>query len=248
MNWNQTMGYVSSFATLLPIAIIAYFQLYKNRNLLVLMFYYIITLVFNMSSEQIINLPPSVIKNIGFFNNILDAPLMLIYLLYFAKSESLRKKIHITILSFLVFEVAVTLFFGITSTTITIILGPGILLVLLFTSRFFVEQVKIVVQQNKPAGKALMATSALFAYGCFFIIYLFWYVFETPNVEDAFLVYFFVATISSILVSIGLVIEKKRFKVLDELKTTRKELSMLYPNEKIIFPKETAGSFDEEEY
>ena len=66
--------------------------------------------------------------------------------------------------------------------------------------------------------------------------------------EDAFLVYFFVATISSILVSIGLVIEKKRFKVLDELKTTRKELSMLYPNEKIIFPKETAGSFDEEEY
>ena len=248
MNWNQTMGYVSSLAMLIPIAVIAYLQLYKNRSLLVLMFYYIITLVFNMSSEQIISLPPSLIKNIGFFNNILDAPLMLIYLLYFVKSEDLRKKIHITILSFLAFELVVTLFFGITTKTITIILGPGIALVLLFTTRFFVEQVKAVVQQNRPAGKALMATSTLFAYGCFFIIYLFWYVFDTPNVDDAFLVYFFVATFSSIVASIGLIIEKKRFKVLDELKTTRKELSMLYPNEKIIFPQETAGSFEEEEY
>jgi len=93
-----------------------------------------------------------------------------------------------------------------------------------------------------------MVTSALFAYGCFSIIYVFWYVFETPYVEDAFLVYFFVATFSSILVSIGLIMERKRFKALDELRTTRKELSVLYPNEKFIFPKETAGSFEEEEY
>jgi len=242
------MGYVSSLAMLLPVAIIAYLQLYKNRSLLVLMIYYIITLIFNLSSEGIISISPALLRNLGFFNNIMDAPLMLIYLLYFTKSESLRKKIHITVLSFLAFEIAVTVIFGINTKTITIILGPGIALVLLFTGRFFVEQVKASVIQNKPAGKALMAASGLFAYGCFFIIYLFWYVFETPNVEDAFLVYFFVATLSSVLVSIGLIIEKKRFRVLDELKTTRKELSMLYPNEKIIFPKEKAGSLEEDEY
>jgi len=49
------------------------------------------------------------------------------------------------------------------------------------------------------------------------------------------------------LICIGLIIEKKRFRILDELKTAREELNMLYPNEKILFPKETAGSLEDED-
>jgi len=91
-----------------------------------------------------------------------------------------------------------------------------------------------------------MSSSTLFLYGCFFIIYLFWYVIRTPDIQNAFLVYFFVVTLSSVLMSIGLFTEKKRFKMLEELNTTRKELSMLYPNEKIAFPKEKANFMDED--
>ena len=50
------------------------------------------------------------------------------------------------------------------------------------------------------------------------------------------------------LVSIGLVIEKKRYNILDELKTTHSELSKLYPNEKIVFPREKAGSLEDDPF
>jgi signal transduction histidine kinase len=141
---------------------------------------------------------------------------------------------------------AATAILGFNSNTIAVILGPGILLIMLLSFIFFIEQVKEVIQYGKTAGKALMASSTLFFYGCFFIIYLFWYVYKTPDVENAFLVYFFVVTLSSMLASLGLIIEKKRLTILDELKITQNELSRLYPNEKIVFPKETARSLEDD--
>jgi hypothetical protein len=125
-------------------------------------------------------------------------------------------------------------------------MGPGILLAITFSFIFFIEQIKDVIQFGKAPGKALMAASTLFLYGCFFIIYLFWYVIRTKDIDNSFLVYFFVVTLSSLLMSIGLYTEKKRFKMLEEMNTTRKELSLLYPNEKIAFPKETASFMDED--
>ena len=82
-----------------------------------------------------------------------------------------------------------------------------------------------------------ISASLLFAYGCYFILYLLFYVFEThlegkiineEYLADTYLVYFFTATFSSILICIGIMIESKRVQKLNELKITRKELSMIY--------------------
>jgi len=243
MTWYQMMGYISTAALLLPAALLFFLRLYKNKSLLVLMVYYFSAFIYNLLSEKIISLPDSYVRAYGIFNNLLDIPLALMYLLYFAKSPGLRKKIYIAILSFFVFEILITAVLGFSRNSITLILGPGILLIVMLSFIFFIEQIKEVIQHGKTAGKALLASSTLFLYGCFFIIYMFWYVYKTPDVENAFLVYFFVVTFSSLLASIGLVFEKKRLKILDELNTTQSELSRLYPNEKIVFPKETAGSF-----
>jgi hypothetical protein len=247
MTWYQTMGYISTVALLLPVALIFCLRLYKNRSLLILMIYYLSAFIYNLLSEQIIiSVPPSYVRSFGIFNNLSDVPLVLMYLLYFTKSPGLRKKIHIAILAFLAFEIVVTAILGFSRNTIAVVLGPGILLIVLLSFIFFLEQVKEVIQYGKTAGKALMASSTLFLYGCFFIIYLFWYIYETPDVENAFLVYFFVVTLASMLASIGLIIEKKRLKILNELQTTQNELSRLYPNEKIVFPKETAHSLEDD--
>ena len=211
------------------------------------MVYYISTLLYVLMTEKIINLPAAYVKGFGIINNLLDVPLALFYLLYFTKSTNFRKKIHVAILSFTAFEILATILFGFTKNTIAIIMGPGILIVTGLSFAFFIDQIKAVIQFGKPSGKALMTASTLFLYGCYFIIYLFWYVFNTPDKDNAFLVYFFVVTLSSLLICIGLIIEKKRFRILDELKTAREELSMLYPNEKILFPKETAGSLEDED-
>jgi hypothetical protein len=58
-----------------------------------------------------------------------------------------------------------------------------------------------------------------------------YYVFKTPYVEDTFLVYFLVVTLSSLLMSIGIIAERKRIQKLTELLQTRKELSVIYKNE-----------------
>lgn len=238
-------------ASLLPIALILSLKLYKNRSLVFLMINYLSTLIYNVMKENLIDLPPAYVKGFGVTNNLLDVPLSLLFLLYFTKSPSFRKKLHIIILSFAAFEILTTIFFGFTKDTVTIIMGPGILILIGLSFVFFIDQIKAVIQFGKPSGKALMAASTLFLYGCFFIIYLFWYVFKaTNNIKDkdaAFLVYFFVVTLSSLLMTIGLLMEKKRFKAIDELNTARKELSMLYPNEKILFPKETAGLLEDDD-
>jgi len=246
MSWVQIMGYISTIALLLPVALILSLKLYKNRCLAFLMVYYFSTLIYNLMTEKIIDLPDSYVRGFGIINNLLDVPLALLYMLYFTKSAGFRKKIHIGILAFSVFEILTIIFFGFTKDAITIIMGPGILLIVALSFTFFIEQIKDVIQYSKAPGKALMSASTLFLYGCFFIIYLFWYVIRTPDIQNAFLVYFFVVTLSSVLMSIGLFTEKKRFKMLEELNTTRKELSMLYPNEKIAFPKEKANFMDED--
>ncbi len=247
MTWVQIMGYISTVALVLPVALIFSLKLYKNKSLAFLMVYYFSAFIYNLMTEKLIDLPQSYVKGIGVTNNLLDIPLALLYLLYFTKSTSLRKKIHVAILSFAAFEILTTIFFGFSKDTVTIIMGPGILIVVGLSFAYFIDQIKAVIQFGKPAGKALMAASTLFLYGCFFIIYIFWYIIRTPDKQSAFLVYFYVVTLSSLLMCIGLVMEKKRFKMLDELNTTRKELSMLYPNEKVLFPRETAGSFEDDD-
>jgi hypothetical protein len=247
MTWVQIMGYISTVALLLPVALILSLKLYKNRSLVFLMLYYLSAFIYNLMTEKLIDLPQPYVKGFAVTNNLLDVPLTLLYLLYFTKSTTLRKKIHVAILSFAAFEILTTIFFGFSKDTVTIIMGPGILVVVGFSFAYFIDQIKAVIQFGKPPGKALMSASTLFLYGCYFIIYIFWYIIRTPDKPSAFLVYFFVVTLSSLLMSIGLIMEKKRFIMLDELNTTRKELSMLYPNEKILFPKQAARSLEDDE-
>ena len=55
-----------------------------------------------------------------------------------------------------------------------------------------------------------------------------YYVLKTPYIADTFLVYYFVATISSVSMAVGIFVESKRIKKLNELLQTRRELSEIY--------------------
>jgi hypothetical protein len=75
-----------------------------------------------------------------------------------------------------------------------------------------------------------MLSSLLFAYGCYSLIYIMYYVIRTKDVSDVFVMYFIVTTLSALILSVGMVVESKRIKKLKELKLVRKELNMLYGN------------------
>jgi hypothetical protein len=176
----------------------------------------------------------------GICNNILDVPLMLLFLSYFSTSVNFTKRLKILILSFIAFELLVLVLAGFNVEAITIILGPGILIVFSLSLFLFLHQSKIVITNRKALGKTLIASSLVIAYGCYGILYVLFYIIKTPLVADAFLVYFYVVTFSTIILCTGIVFEKKRIQKLFELKKARKELHIIYKDTKPTTPFRTA--------
>jgi hypothetical protein len=252
MTWNSVMGFISSVALFLPVVLILAFRLGRYRSFPALLIYYILVFIYNLFTERYINVDHNFVHYWGLSNNLLDAPLMLFFLTYFSPSPTLTKQMRMLILGLLVFDAIIIGLKGFNINSLTIIMAPGLLIVFAFCLYFFVRQSKITIMHRKATGKALIAASLLFAYGCYEIIYLMYYVFNKTlisSVDDTFLVYFLVTTFSSILICLGIIIERKRIQKLHELKLTRKELSMVYKETKSVNPAKTAMlDFDREQW
>jgi hypothetical protein len=259
MNWNSIMGVFSTIALFLPILFILVLRLGTYRSFPALLFYYISVFIYNLLTEHYITVPADVVYYWGLANNLMDAPLMLYFLTYFSTSRLFKKRMQYVIAAYIVWEAAIISIEGLNIGAITIVLAPGLPLVFGYCLYFFTRQVKLAIVHRKATGKALIVSSLLFAYGCYTIIYLMYYVFKAhldtagqvkpQYVEDTFLVYFMVTFISSLLISVGIFIERKRIHKLTELKITRRELSAIYPETKRTIPLRTVLlDFDKEHW
>jgi hypothetical protein len=258
MTWNSAMGFVSSVALFLPIAFILALKLGRYRSFPALLAYYAIAFINNILGEGYIAAGTDVVKYWGLANNLLHPPLMLFFLTYLCTSVAQAQRMRMLILTFILFEVVVILLRGISKETITITLAPGLAIIFFFCGYFFIRQTKMAITHRKATGKAMIVASQLFAHGCFAIIYLMFYVFETHRVgneinpgylADIYLVYFFVVTLSSSFMCAGIIIESKRVQKLSELKITRKELLMIYDGTEKAAPLRTAIlDFDKDQW
>lgn len=259
MTWNSVMGAVSSLALFLPIFFILVAKLGAYRSFPALIIYYFSALVYNLLTEDYIHATADQTRYWGLGNNLLDIPLMLFFLTYFSTTKTFAKKMKAVILAFIVFELTVVTFVGFTVQAITIILGPGVVVVLGFCLYFFIRQAKMAIIHRKATGKALMVSAVLFAYGCFAFLYIVYYILKAhldeagkvkPQYQaDTFLIYFLATTISCLLMSVGILIERKRVQKLNELKITRKELSSIYSEAKTAAPYRTAMlDFDKDQW
>jgi len=259
MSWNSTMGLISTIALFLPIAFILSLRLVRYRTFPILLAYFGISFINNFLGEGYIHTSNNVIKYWGLTNNLLDPPVMLFFLTYFCTSAAQAKGMRILTLAFILFEIIVVSLLGYSKDAITVTLGPGLAIVFGFCLYFFIRQTKQAIMHRKATGKAFMSAALLFAYGCYFIIYLMFYIFEThlspikaneqQYIADTFLVFFFVVTLSSLLMCTGLYIESKRVQKLAELKITRKELSMIYEGTEKAAPLRAAIlDFDRDQY
>ena len=191
-------------------------------------------------TEGYIQISEDVIFYWGIINNMLDVPLMLIFLTYFSPSKKYTQRMMILLLGFIVFELSVMFVTGFNVNGLTIILGPGLIIIAGFCLQFFIRHATMAIEHRKATGKAFIAGSLLFGYGCFSILYILFYIVKTDQVEDTFLIYFMATSISAILMSTGLIIEWRRIKKIKELKITRRELSEIYKDTNMAAPKRTA--------
>lgn len=249
MTLNDVMGLVSTVALSLPILILIATKLAGYRTFPALVVYYSILVIYNILVQRYVHADTALVRYIGIGNNLVDAPLMLTFLSYFSTTPLAKQRTRLLVATFVGFEILIIAFFGFTVQTITIIMGPGLLLVLAFCLPLFVRQIKITITHHKASGRSLMIASLLIAYGCYTIIYIMYYLMDSKNEADTFLVYFLVTTFSSILMAAGIYLERKRVRKLSELKVVRKELSELYSDENTAPPLRTAiFDFDKDQW
>jgi hypothetical protein len=233
MSFQDILGIISTAVLFIPFLLIVVLKLFTHRSFLALSIYYLSSGIYNLIAQNVILAPVSVARSIGILNNLLDAPLMMFFLIFFSPSPLMKKRITAIILTFLAFEAIILAGFGFNVKTVKIVLGPDIAIILTITSAFFLRNVRLAIVNQKSLGKATMIFSVLLAYSIFSLVYIFYYLLKNQQYkEDAQLVYYLVILLSTILMSIGIIIENKRIKKLSELKNTRKELATLYGHPK----------------
>ena len=230
MQWNTFIGIAASLSFFLPVAAIFYYKLYQHRSLMALLISYLITAFYNLLSQSPFNISPDFLQAFGVVNNYLDIPLMLLALLFFCPIKQKQKRVHIVLGAFLIYEMILGLRFGLDPKVVIYIMGPGLTIIVGYSFYLFVRHIKITIVYGKNAGRTLMLAAILFAYGCYGLVYYFYYIQRTPDVGDAFLLYFISSITASVLMTMGLHLTQKRLKQLMEVRNTRRELEMFFHN------------------
>lgn len=232
MNWNSAIGILSTIALFAPVFIIVATKLIRYKQYLPLFIYCALAFGFNLMTEHLVSVPKTIERYYGIINNLTDMPLILSFLIFQVASSFHIKSMKIILGAFILFEIMLIILFGITVKTITLTMGPGLLIVFGYSLYYFVYTVKRSFVHDKFIGKAIIASSLSFAYGCFIILYLMHYVFTLRDIPNLFLIYYFITIIYCCLLSVGLYIESRRKKKLEELLITRKELMRFFSDEK----------------
>src|SRR6187455_1258509 len=242
MTWQDAIGILSTLALFTPVLIIVVTKLIRYKQYFPLFIYCLLAFGFNLMTEHLVNVPKNVERFYGITNNITDMPLMLGFLLFQIPSSLRKKRMKIVLCAFIVFEIVLIFMYGITVKTITVTMGPWLVIVFGYSLYYFVYTVKRSFVHNKFVGKAIVASALTFAYGCFIIIYLMHYVWNLEDLSGLFLIYYFITIIYCIILSVGLYIEGKRKSKLYELLLIRKELMSFFSDaKKPAAPKRATG-------
>ena len=246
MNWVLIMNIAASIALLAPIVTIIATRLSFYKTFPLLLLYYILTFVYSLMTAGFIPANNQLMYYFGITNNVLDGPLMLGFLIYLSFSLKQKKVLKILLCVVIAFTVITIFFTGYNLNTIRIVLGPSILFTFIFSLIFFAYYTKIVLHKlSAGAGKTLISASMIFGYGTYAVIYVLYYVLRSKNVEDAFLIYFLASIFSAGFLSVGVFYEAKRMKRIEEVKRMRKEMALLYAEEKNKPPRKKNQSLDD---
>jgi hypothetical protein len=186
---------------------------------------YLAQIIFlDLVSTRVIQLEDLTTFYVGTVNNLLDAPLILVFLLYFSKSEKINRMIYISIGALLCYDLILYLTMGLTNRFLTFVIGPGLFVVTAFAFYFFVDQLKAAMYHRKEVGKAFISGGLVFTYACFLFIYLMFYVLHSDHLMDIYMIYHITFIVLAVSLIIGMVIiMKARFIKPKSVPRLRKE-------------------------
>lgn len=190
--------------------------------------YFLMGSIYCLMSQGIIPVNAAVKANYAIINNYVDIPLMLLMLSLFATSSLQTKAINLTLISFIVYEILIFAIFKMSVSSSIWIMGPGIVVVMIFCIIFFTRCAKLSIERSKGFGKTLIVSSMLFLYGSYSLIYYLYYIEKTSATADVYFIYHLVLFIASVFISAGLILINRKAKQIREVQTTRKELAVFF--------------------
>ncbi|MES1215936.1 MAG: hypothetical protein ABUT20_10490 [Bacteroidota bacterium] len=228
MNTTTVIALSSILALALPLTILLITGLFKYRSFPALSAYYAIMIFDNCIGEGYIPVSKEFSHISAVTSNLLDPILMLIFLTHFGQTSKFKKSMLRLTLAIAATEIASVTLFGYNDNGLAVALGPGLAAVFGLSVFFFRHQVKLSVGKSKAIGKAVIVAALIFMYGSYFVSYLMYFVFKSPDIANSYLVLYFINILSSCTMSIGVVAEKYRVEKLKELLMARKEIAEIY--------------------
>lgn len=204
---------IISISLLVFAALLLFTNFREGRYSFLALAFYILQVAFlDLASTGLIKLGDLAAFYIGTFNNLLDAPLMLVFMLYFSKSEKINKLIYTSIVCLFLYDIIIYFMFGLTNKFLTFVIGPGLFVVTVFAFYFFVDQLKAAMYHKKEVGKAFISGGLVFTYACFLFIYVMYYVLQSRHLKDIYMIYHITYIVFALSLIIGnAIIMKARF-------------------------------------
>lgn len=228
MRLYDLMGLISTIALWIPILLLVVYKLAWYRSFPALLGYLAILCTHNLLLIEFLAPSAAMIRIAEAAFYFLAAPLTLLFLTYFCRTAAMRKKIHITVLAILIFQVLVGGLYGFNDKAFSFLSIPGLGISLIAGLLFFARQVKMTIVFQKGIGKAFLVSAVLFASIGITYIYLVRYYTNPDNRYDAQLILFMVCLLLGVGLTVGLIFEQKRVKELEELRIAREELKEIY--------------------
>jgi hypothetical protein len=195
---------IATFLFLIPVFFIIKKRLYGHLSFIAILVYYIISLVSNFMSLHILPGSANMANALTILNNLLDGPLVLLFLIFFCPTIMAEKAVRYSFYTITLFILVLVFTNGFNNQTITITLGPGMLFTLAYSFYLFTQRIGGAFYEKNEVAFVLLLTGLLVAYTGYIIVYFFNYVLgETKEMESIMLLYDLTTIFSLFLSGIG---------------------------------------------
>lgn len=186
---------------LVPVFFIIKKKLYLHISFAAILVYYIITLAVNAMHLHIFPILENMTNSLIIIDNLLDGPLVLLFLIFFCPTLLTEKAVRYTFYILSLFAVVMVLVNGFNKQTITVTLGPGMLFILVYAFYLFTQRIGGAFYEKNEVAFVLLLTGLLVAYTGYIIVYFFKYVLGGNNDMQSLMLLYDLTTILSLIVS-----------------------------------------------
>ena len=207
---DNLISILTAISLLLPIGAILVRRSMWRWSLAALVVYYFQFFLFSFFPENYVSTGDQPIQLIQFSHVLIDLPLVLLFMHFFAEDGRTRSRIRRSLMGWVAWSIILIATMGLTQRITPYLMGPGILLAVAFSVGFFVKHLQSGIHDRWETGKAFMAGSLVFLYGSYLVIFFIRYVMKLHDEGETYLLFQVSTLISAWLMTAGLILNRKR--------------------------------------